>query len=95
MAKVTSKLQFTLPKKLAEQVGISPGDEVDVSLAGEGLRIVPIGRITPPGLSTAERLRLFREASTRQIERDQAFAGLASPSRDWSRDEIYTRGQIG
>ena len=39
MAKVTSKLQFTLPKKLAEQVGISPGDEVDVSLAGEGLRI--------------------------------------------------------
>ena len=50
MAKVTSKLQFTLPKKLAEQVGISPGDEVDVSLAGEGLRIVPIGRITPSGV---------------------------------------------
>lgn len=93
MAKVTSKLQFTLPKRLAEQLGIAPGDAVDVSLSGEGLRIAPAGRGVPTGLSTAERLRLFHEASARQAVRDQAFAGMASPVRDWSRDELYTRGQ--
>ena len=28
MAKVTSKMQITIPKRLAEQVGIAPGDEI-------------------------------------------------------------------
>ena len=28
MAKVTSKLQVTLPKALADQYGIEPGDEI-------------------------------------------------------------------
>jgi hypothetical protein len=46
----------------------------------------------------AERMRLFREASARQAERDAAFAasGLwtdGSPAdRGWTRDDLYTRG---
>jgi hypothetical protein len=43
-------------------------------------------------------LRLFREASARQAERDAAFGasgmGVAgSPAdRGWTRDDLYTRG---
>ena len=29
MAKVTSKLQVTIPKAIAEQYGIKPGDEIE------------------------------------------------------------------
>lgn len=94
MAKVTSKLQFTLPKRLAEQVGIVAGDEVDVSLVGDGLRIIPAGKVVPTGLSTAERLRLFHEATARQRVRDRLFEGLSSRSRDWTREELYTRGEL-
>ncbi|NDE01375.1 MAG: AbrB/MazE/SpoVT family DNA-binding domain-containing protein [Gammaproteobacteria bacterium] len=93
MAKVTSKLQLTLPKRLAEQVGIAAGDEVDVAVAGEGLRIAPTGRTPCTGLSAAERLRLFHEASARQAVRDQTLAGFATPSRDWTREELYRRGE--
>lgn len=44
------------------------------------------------------RLRLFREASARQAERDAAFAasglGAAGPPADrgWTRDDLYSRG---
>ncbi|MEY3465313.1 MAG: Antidote-toxin recognition MazE, bacterial antitoxin, partial [Pseudomonadota bacterium] len=36
MPKVTRKLQITLPKRMAEAVGIGPGDEVEFAVAGEG-----------------------------------------------------------
>jgi AbrB family looped-hinge helix DNA binding protein len=41
MAKVTSKLQLTIPKAVADQYGISPGDEVDWVPAGDAIRVVP------------------------------------------------------
>jgi AbrB family looped-hinge helix DNA binding protein len=41
MARVTSKLQVTIPKVVAEQFGIRPGDEVDWVPAGEAVRVVP------------------------------------------------------
>jgi hypothetical protein len=49
-------------------------------------------------ITVPKRLRLFREASARQAERDAAFAasGLwtdGSPAdRGWTRDDLYTRG---
>jgi AbrB family looped-hinge helix DNA binding protein len=39
MAKVTRKLQVTLPKAIAEQYGIRPGDELDCVPAGDSIRI--------------------------------------------------------
>ena len=35
MAKVTSKLQVTVPKAIAEQYSIRPGDEIDWAPAGD------------------------------------------------------------
>ncbi len=38
MSKVTSKLQVTIPKVIAEQYGIKPGDEIEFVPAGEVIR---------------------------------------------------------
>ena len=43
MSKVTSKLQVTIPKALAERYGISPGQDVQWLQAGEAIRVVPQG----------------------------------------------------
>src|SRR6202030_1742097 len=39
MPKVTSKLQLTVPKKIADQYGIRPGDELEWIPAGESIRV--------------------------------------------------------
>lgn len=44
MSKVTSKLQVTLPKVLAEQLGIKPGDEIDWEIAGDVMRVIPAAK---------------------------------------------------
>lgn len=95
MPKVTSKLQITIPKRLAEQVGISAGSDVEFAVVGEGIRMIPAGKRAGVELSTAERLRLFHEASARQAERDKRFAGITSPDREWTREDLYTRGDGG
>ena len=94
MAKVTSKLQITIPKRLAEQVGIGPGDEIQFVAAGDGIRMVPAGKRVTKALSTAERLRLFRAAPARQRAREKKLKVAASPGdRGWTRVELYTRGK--
>ena len=58
MAKVTSKLQVTIPKAVAEQFGIRPGDEVDWVPAGEAVRVVP-AKNKRSALQAHERLKLL------------------------------------
>ena len=41
MAKVTSKLQLTVPKAIADRYGIRPGDELDWVPAGDAIRVIP------------------------------------------------------
>ena len=41
---MTSKLQVTVPKVIANQYGIRPGDEVEWVAAGEAIRVLPPGR---------------------------------------------------
>ena len=88
MAKVTSKLQVTVPKAIAQQYGIRPGDEIEWIASGNLIRIEPGGRRRP--LDVEERLRLFDE-STRRLRRRKG-AGKAPPDRGWTREELYTRG---
>ncbi len=99
MAKVTSKLQVTIPKVLAERYGIRPGDEIEWEPAGSFIRVVP-GSRHRLRLSTAERLDLFDAATQRQREReaqqpiaDAAVAGTTD--RGWTREELYERGNAG
>lgn len=94
MSKVTSKLQVTLPKRIAERHGITPGDEIDFESAGEAIRIVTRKRRTATELSVAERLRLFDEATARRAKAagKQAFPQTHTGDRDWTREDLYTRG---
>lgn len=96
MAKVTSKLQVTLPKRIAEHHGIAPGDEIEFQSAGDVIRIVPASRALGTGLDTRERLRLFDEASVRQDKRAAQLAVADKPpeERDWKREDLYTRGKL-
>ncbi len=99
MPRITSKLQITIPKRLAEQVGLAPGDEVEFLAAGDGIRMVPAGKSSVGGLSTAERLRLFRAAPERQQARDKARpperveGKRTEGGRGWTREELYTRAK--
>ncbi|MBM5810609.1 MAG: AbrB/MazE/SpoVT family DNA-binding domain-containing protein [Gammaproteobacteria bacterium] len=94
MAKVTSKMQITIPKRLAEQVGIAAGDEIRFVAAGDGIRMVPAGKCVAQALSTAERLRLFRAATARQRAREKKLKVSPSPGdRGWTREELYARGK--
>lgn len=94
MARITSKLQITIPKRLAEQVGLGPGDEVEFLAAGDGIRMVPASKARAGSLSTAERLRIFRAASERQRARDKAWTGdRRAKSRGWTRDYLHTRAK--
>jgi AbrB family looped-hinge helix DNA binding protein len=91
MSKVTSKLQVTLPKALADRFGIRPGDEIDWEVAGDGIRILMPTR--PAKLSVADRLRLFDRATQRQRERESSQVST-SPVHDrgWKREDLYERG---
>jgi AbrB family looped-hinge helix DNA binding protein len=44
MAKITSKYQVTLPKKIAEAYKLRPGDEIQWISAGEVIRVIPPGK---------------------------------------------------
>lgn len=93
MAKVTSKLQITIPKRLAEQYRIKPGDHLEFVPAGDGIRLVSGRSRASRELSPEERLRLFNEATARQRERERnlTLTGERPAVRDWSREDLYTR----
>jgi bifunctional DNA-binding transcriptional regulator/antitoxin component of YhaV-PrlF toxin-antitoxin module len=97
MPKVTSKLQLTVPKVIADQYGIRPGDELEWIPAGESIRVELIRRKVKNGmrLSPEERLEVFDEGTKRLREREQALLkGKPRPEADtsgrgWTREELY------
>lgn len=97
MSKVTSKLQVTIPKRIAEQFSIRPGDEIDFVATAEGLRVVTAARPDATKLSVAERLRLFEAGNERQRRRQEGMKLPANPptERGWTRAELYSRGKPG
>jgi bifunctional DNA-binding transcriptional regulator/antitoxin component of YhaV-PrlF toxin-antitoxin module len=100
MAKVTSKLQLTLPKAIADQYKIRPGDELDWLPAGETMRVVKRSRSASRRADAAtlqQRLRLFEQATARQEKRNDAFRkkhalGAQPSNRGWRREDLYDRG---
>lgn len=93
MSKVTSKLQVTVPKAIAQQFGIRPGTNLDWLAAGESIRLVP-PRGRPRGLSCDARLSLYDRATERQRARDTHRAERVPPAdRGWTRDDLYDRGR--
>ena len=100
MSKVTSKLQLTLPKAIADKYGIRPGDEVEWVPAGETIRVVPVSRSrrSAQELSVKERVKLFDKATERQRQReavlDKQTTTSSQPDNDrgWTREDLYIRG---
>jgi bifunctional DNA-binding transcriptional regulator/antitoxin component of YhaV-PrlF toxin-antitoxin module len=94
VSKVTSKLQVTLPRALARQYRIAPGDEILWVAAGDAIRVVPARSQSRPD-TPAARLRLFDRATERQHERDTGKKPrVREPKeRGWTREELYERGR--
>jgi AbrB family looped-hinge helix DNA binding protein len=105
MAKVTNELQITIPKAIADQYGIRPGDEVEWASAEDGIRVIPAnGQRHSQLRPIEERLQLFREMLERQRQReaspleDEVEACSERPpkpyevARGWRREDLYTRG---
>ena len=95
MSKVTSKLQVTIPKAIADQFGIAPGDEIEFQAAGEFIRVIPPGKRRATRLSLEERLRLFDASTERQRQREakMKLADKRPTDRGWKREDLYTRGE--
>jgi len=93
MSKVTSKLQVTLPKAIADRFGIRPGDEIEWETSGEAIRILVSSRTGV--LSREARLRLFDQGTQRQLERQAKQDTSPSPGvdRGWTREDLYNRGR--
>jgi AbrB family looped-hinge helix DNA binding protein len=88
MSKVTSKLQVTLPKALADKYGIRPGDEIEWKPAGDAIR-VEIPRSKQP-MTVAERLALFDAATERQKRRQAGWRRKwKKTDRGWTREDLY------
>jgi AbrB family looped-hinge helix DNA binding protein len=98
MGKVTSKLQLTVPKAIADQYGIRPGDELEWIPAGESIRVELVRKARAgQQLTTEERLALF-DANTKwldELQADQLNEAKAKgtrvtrETRGWTREEIY------
>lgn len=91
MAKVTSKLQVTVPKALADRFGIAPGDQIEWQAAGDAIRVVPGGK--RGRRDAAARARIFDQATRRQRERQAARAAATVSERGWTREDLYDRGR--
>jgi AbrB family looped-hinge helix DNA binding protein len=100
MSKVTSKLQLTLPKAIADRYGIRPGDEVEWTVTEESIRLEPV-RGTPRAgqqLTLEERVELFDQGTKRlgKLQAEQLNKAAKSKTRGkdrgWTREELYVRG---
>lgn len=95
MPKVTSKLQLTVPKAIADQFGIKPGDMLQWTAVGETIRVTPVGKGRPnrEGRTVEERLQLFDEASGRRRRRQAKLrkAAARAVDRGWKREDLYGR----
>ncbi len=93
---MTSKLQLTVPKAIADQYGIRPGDELEWIPAGESIRVELVRRKAKAGdqLTAEERVALFDEGTKRldrlQAEELKKSRGKPAPSnRGWTREDLY------
>ncbi len=92
MAKVTSKYQVTVPKVIAEQYGIRPGDEIGWAPAGDVIRVIPSARQMKRE-DPESRLRLFDQATDRQRRRSSSAKAKKRGGRGWTREDLYQRGR--
>jgi AbrB family looped-hinge helix DNA binding protein len=92
MAKVTSKHQVTIPKAIAQEYGIRPGDDIEWAPAGDAIRVVPAGK-QGQAEDRDSKLRLFDQATERHRRRSGKHKVRQARDRGWTREELYQRGR--
>jgi AbrB family looped-hinge helix DNA binding protein len=92
MAKVTSKYQVTVPKVIAQQYGIRPGDDIDWVAAGDVIRVVPSAKQVS-AQDRESKLRLFDQATERHRRRSAGRKAKGAQDRGWTREDLYGRGR--
>jgi bifunctional DNA-binding transcriptional regulator/antitoxin component of YhaV-PrlF toxin-antitoxin module len=92
VAKVTSKLQVTLPKALARRYEIKPGDDILWVAAGDSIRVVRASR-DRSATTRAAKLGWFDRATARQRAREAENATSPASDRGWKREDLYPRGR--
>lgn len=90
MSKVTSKYQVSIPKALAEKIGIRIGDELAWEDAAGTLR-ARVATAPKAGLSVREKLRVFDAATARQERRERTRRLPRGKGRGWTREDLYAR----
>jgi len=91
VSRVTSKLQVTLPKAIADLHHVRPGSEIQFESGIDCIRIV-VGK-SRLELPLEEKLRLLKEMRKRQQLRNNDFRRPAKAvRRGWVRDDLYQRG---
>lgn len=94
MSKITSKLQVTVPKSIADRFNIKPGDSIEWEAAGEIIRVVPRRKRAKSAVGPQDRLQHFDRATKRQREREVTLdpallADSAEAGRGWTRSDLY------
>src|SRR5438132_1657324 len=94
MSKVTSKLQVTIPKRVADQYGIKPGTEVEFEPAGQAvrMRIVREGEIDPDRAAALARFKAdeaYWDERFRKMREDGLLPDEPPKDRGWTREELY------
>lgn len=82
MSKVTSKLQVTLPKAIADRYGVKAGADLVFEPAGDSIRVLVArepGMAPFEGIALSDKQALFDAATRRQEARDRKHR-LASTS---------------
>ena len=93
MGKVTSKLQVTVPKVIADQYGIHPGDEIEWVPAGDAIRVVPAGRRVRVA-DVQWRVKVFDAATERQrLRQSRGPRRRARGGRGWTREDLHDRAR--
>lgn len=92
MARVTSKLQVTIPKAIAQRYEIRPGSDIDWLPAGDAIRVVPNAG-HQGGPDRGRRLQVF-DAATKRLG-SLTLVDVIEPDisgRGWRREDLYERG---
>jgi bifunctional DNA-binding transcriptional regulator/antitoxin component of YhaV-PrlF toxin-antitoxin module len=92
MAKVTSKYQVTVPRRIAEEYQIQPGDDIEWVSAGDVIRVIPAGK-KEAFVGNDARLRWFDQATERHRKRPVPPVTRQPRDRGWSREDLYGRGR--
>ncbi|HLH03888.1 MAG TPA: AbrB/MazE/SpoVT family DNA-binding domain-containing protein [Bryobacteraceae bacterium] len=93
MSRITSKYQVTVPKVIAEQYGLHPGDDIQWIPAGDTIRVIPAAKSAPTE-DLATRLRLFDQATDRNRKRARTIKPRRTgQDRGWTREDLYLRGR--